>query len=165
MAYVPTPASPHNAGPTPLPPVMALQIVRTAYTVRTTRGQLYVEGRYFCETLEDAARQYGVKIPGETCIPLGLYYVTITPSARFGRQMVQLYTHKEDLSCRHGGVIFTGVRLHGGNTHGDTAGCPLVAFKSDGPDRIKNSAEGAVFAVVERAMRDGRPVTLEIVHR
>lgn len=141
---------------------MQIEIIRRGFTETSSSGSLYIDGGYFCETLEDAARDYGVKIYGKTCIPRGLYNVTITPSQRFGRPMILLYTNPKDLSCEHGGIRFTGVRVHGGNSHENTEGCPLVGFERISPDRIKKTAEGALFNRVKAAIDSGDTVTLKI---
>lgn len=58
-------------------------ITRNSYTL----GKLYVDGVYFCDTLEDRDRGLtqnmsieqikSIKIPGETAIPKGTYKVTL----------------------------------------------------------------------------------------
>lgn len=58
-------------------------ITRNSYTL----GKLYVDGVYFCDTLEDRDRGLtqnisveqikSIKVPGETAIPKGTYKVTL----------------------------------------------------------------------------------------
>ena len=50
-----------------------------------TIGKMYLNGEYFCDTLEDAIRP--VKIPNETAIPAGIYKVEVTYSPRFKRNL------------------------------------------------------------------------------
>lgn len=88
-----------------------------------TIGKLYVDGRYFADTLEDAVRE--VKIPGKTAIPAGTYAVVYNMSKRFKKMMPLLLNVPG----------FEGVRIHAGNTAGDTDGCILVG---------KNSVKGEV---------------------
>ena len=83
-------------------------------------GQLWIDGLYFGETLEDTDRYLeanpNAKVDGDTAIPRGRYPVTITMSTRFGKLMPLV-----------GDVPnFSGVRIHGGNTEADTSGCPLL---------------------------------------
>lgn len=66
---------------------MKLTIKRTITKNNYTLGKLYVDGVYFCDTLED--RDIGltqnmsveqiksIKVPGETAIPKGTYKVTL----------------------------------------------------------------------------------------
>lgn len=138
---------------------MMIETVRKEYTADTSIGVTTVDGAYFCKNLEDAARAYGVKVQNKTCIPPGEYRVAITDSNRFKRPMILLYTNEADMSCEHGGIRFTGIRVHGGNTHENTAGCILVAFDRVGPDRIKRTAENPLYERVKVAMSVGEKVT------
>jgi hypothetical protein len=98
---------------------------------------MYVNGEFLGYTLEDVPRPYGVKIPGETCIPDGVYKIELTWSPRFQKIMPLIYTEDDD-SINKKGITFTGVRVHGGNTHEDTEGCPILAENV-------NMSEGEVF--------------------
>lgn len=79
-----------------------------------TIGRLYVEGKYFCDTLEDAVREE--KIYGKTAIPAGTYKVIMSMSARFKKVMPLLIDVPN----------YSGVRIHSGNTAADTEGCILL---------------------------------------
>ena len=99
---------------------MKLSVKRIACKPTYTIGRLYVDGEYFCDTLEDRVRNLRkeAKVAGETAIPDGRYKVTITMSPRFGRLLPLLHDVPQ----------FTGVRIHAGNTAKDTQGCILVGF-------------------------------------
>lgn len=66
---------------------MKLTIKRTITRNSYTLGKLYVDGVYFCDTLEDRDRRLtqnmsteqikSMKVPGETAIPKGIYRVTL----------------------------------------------------------------------------------------
>ena len=66
---------------------MKLTIKRTITRNNYTLGKLYVDGVYFCDTLEDRDRGLtqsmsveqikSMKVPGETAIPKGTYRVTL----------------------------------------------------------------------------------------
>ena len=93
-----------------------------------TIGKLYIDGEYFCDTLEDKDRGLTdsmtvgeiskIKIKKETAIPTGIYKVTITYSNRFKKNMPLINDVKG----------FEGIRIHSGNTDKDTEGCILVGF-------------------------------------
>ena len=93
-----------------------------------TIGKLYIDGEYFCDTLEDKDRGLTdsmtvgeiskIKIKKETAIPTGTYKVTITYSNRFKKNMPLINDVKG----------FEGIRIHSGNTNQDTEGCVLVGF-------------------------------------
>lgn len=56
---------------------MKLTLRRTYKAPDYTIGHLYIDGRYFCDTLEDTVRDLTLekKIPGQTAIPEGTYRV------------------------------------------------------------------------------------------
>ena len=66
---------------------MKLTVKRTALRSSYTLGELYIDGQFFCSTLEDLDRGLtqdmplnlikSLKIPGETAIPKGTYKVTL----------------------------------------------------------------------------------------
>ena len=74
---------------------------------------------YICDTLELTWRDYkhgARKIKGISAIPEGRYAVVITWSPRM----------KQWLPLLLGVPMFSGIRIHAGNTAADTAGCILV---------------------------------------
>lgn len=92
---------------------MELKLLRTEFTTYT-KGMLYINDVFFCETLEDVNRdknKNGIfdlgekKVYGETCIPYGTYKVIISYSPKFKRELPEI------LDVQH----FTGVRMHRGN--------------------------------------------------
>lgn len=94
--------------------ILILRDKRDAFTC----GTLYVNGEYFCDTLErrciDWSKQK--KIPGMTAIPDGRYEVEIKVSPSWHRPMPYL------LNVPH----FRGIMIHPGNTPADSKGCILV---------------------------------------
>lgn len=96
----------------------------------STIGKLYTDdGTYLCDTLEDVERE-GEKIYGKTAIPVGRYELRWSYSPKFKRYLPELLDVPN----------YTGVRIHSGNTHKDTEGCPLVG-EYDGGDMVINSVK------------------------
>ena len=108
---------------------------RKLYTI----GKLYINGEYFCDTLEDTDRGLtsdmsgeeimAIKIKGKTAIPTGTYEVTLgVKSPKFSTSKYQ----KQYGFCN--GYLprllkvpgYEGVLMHIGNTPEDTDGCLLV---------------------------------------
>lgn len=116
-------------------------IERTEFFDDTTIGKLYMNENYFCWTLEDAVRAYGVKVYGKTAIPAGKYKAKVTYSPKFKRDMLMLYTENDGSTLKNGGISFSGVRIHGGNDHEDSHGCPLICYNRPSKKRIQGSAE------------------------
>lgn len=102
---------------------MKLLVRRIALQPTYTIGKLYIDGEYFCDTLEDRVRDLSreAKVAGQTAIPEGRYMVSVTMSPRFGRLLPLLHDVPQ----------FTGVRIHSGNTAKDTQGCILVGYNRE----------------------------------
>lgn len=89
-----------------------------------TRGKLYINGKYFCDTLEDIYRGDDLidkKVQGETCIPNGHYRVTLRDFKNKG-----LYPKLIEVP------YFEGIYIHTGSSDKDTDGCILVGNYKDG---------------------------------
>lgn len=100
---------------------MKLTVERFAFKETYTIGRLLVEGKYFCDTLEDKVRPAGEKIFGKTAIPSGTYQLSITYSPKF----------KKNLPLVMNVPGFEGIRIHPGNTPEDTEGCLLVGWNKE----------------------------------
>jgi hypothetical protein len=118
-----------------------------------------IDDKPFGYTLEDEDRKLesgGVKIYGQTCIPRGLYKVTISYSHHFNRDLPELLNVPG----------FTGVRIHGGNRPADTEGCILLG-RNVGSDScsINNCTERNItlLQMIQDAEERGEEVTLEVV--
>lgn len=118
-----------------------LDIYRDNFTLKSSTGKMYFNNEYFCRALEDVSRGENVKIMSETCLPTGKYMVILTMSARFKRVMPMIFTELNGYESKMKGIGFKGARLHGGNTHKHSAGCPLIAFNYINEDAIQGSAE------------------------
>ena len=102
---------------------MEMILVRIAKRATYTIGKLFVNGHYVCDTLEPTWRDVGIgrpgrKVPGCTAIPEGRYAVAVTFSPKFNRWLPLLLN----------GPLFSGIRIHAGNTADDTRGCILPGF-------------------------------------
>lgn len=102
---------------------MQITLNRTKKLDKRTLGELLIEGKKFCDTLEDKSRftwsgnsLIGTKIFGETAIPTGTYEIVMAYSSRFKRKLPLLLDVK----------LYSGILIHGGNTEADTQGCILL---------------------------------------
>lgn len=94
-----------------------------------TEGSLYINGKYFCRTIEDRDRGLADyqgedfikknKVYAETAIPTGIYKVVWSYSPKFKKNM--------PLICNVKG--FTGIRIHSGTGPQHSAGCILIPDK------------------------------------
>jgi hypothetical protein len=129
---------------------MIINQLRT-YKENSTDFELFINGEDFCIGLEDVGRPHGVKVQNETCIPEGHYKASITFSHRFQKDMILLYNTGNNTVERFG-VIFTGIRVHGGSTIEHTAGCPLVRYTNG------RSASHDLHNKVLDAINDGETI-------
>lgn len=140
---------------------MRLTLKRIANKKDYCIGKLYINGKYFCDTLEDVDRGLDdsmteeeikeKKVYGKTAIPTGIYTVLLTYSPKYKKVMPLINNVKG----------YSGIRIHSGNTAKDTLGCLLVG---------KNTQVGMVTdsrntynALYKRLLQKGsNKITIEI---
>lgn len=146
---------------------MELQVLRDSFTDNSTGGSLHqiINNNLIllCETLEDARRFPGVKCPGSTCIPAGRYKVSVSKSTRFKRDLPMIYNCANGYQLKAENISFTGVRMHGGNTHKDTDGCVLVAYNEIDDDTIQGTAEIEITSLIQDAIHGCEEVWIEFI--
>lgn len=115
---------------------MEILVKRIAKKETYTIGRLYIDGKYFCDTIEDKDRGLNQKLPlevnkskkkpNETAIPVGKYKITLNvKSPRFSQK--QAYAFCNGCLPRLIDVpAFDGVLIHIGNTANDSSGCIIV---------------------------------------
>lgn len=126
---------------------MKIEVKRLHRTDNSTIGELTIDGKFECYTLEDKERD--VKIKGETAIPKGTYKVIINQSNRFKRLLPLLI----------GVPNFEGVRIHAGNSNHDTEGCILVG-QNRSVDYITKSRKA--FDSLFKKMQKAKNITITI---
>jgi hypothetical protein len=126
---------------------MRIEVKRLHRTDNSTIGELTIDGKFECYTLEDKERD--VKIKGETAIPKGTYKVIINKSNRF----------KKLLPLLIGVPNFEGVRIHPGNSNHDTEGCILVGMNRS-VDYITKSRKA--FDSLFKKMQGAKNITITI---
>ena len=118
-----------------------------------TIGKLYIDGVYFCDTLEDKVRKItpdDPKVYGETAILSGIYEVVINWSPRFKCMMPLL------LKVAH----FVGIRIHWGNIAKDTEGCILVGENKE-KGKVLNSK--VTYNKLMTILKGANNITIEVV--
>lgn len=120
-----------------------------------TIGELLIDGKSMCWTLEDVVRPPGAaKVFGQTAIPAGVYDIELRPSPRLGGRIVpwilNVPTH-------------TDCQIHPGNTAADTLGCILVGEERD-RDAIRRSwdAFNELMAALVPHQKAGGKIKLSI---
>lgn len=151
---------------------MKLTLIRKYKKDTYTVGNLYIDGEWFCNTLEDKDRGLSDDMPlevikakklyGVTAIPYGTYKVdmnTVSPkyakkncaySRTYGHKMPRLLNIK----------AYDGVLIHPGNTANDTLGCILV-----GENKVKGkiiNSQSTWKRLMERLITDKDNISIEI---
>lgn len=114
-----------------------------------TFGELFVNGKFFAFTLEPDEDR-----PSHPAIPVGVYKVIVTLSARFKRRLPLIV----------GVPGRTGIRIHPGNLESDTEGCILLGT-SQTAHGIGNSRVACekFQTVLEQALERGETVLLSVI--
>ncbi len=143
---------------------MNLTLKRRYFASTYTIGSIYINGKYFCDTVEDKNRDLNkdgdLNDPGEgkvyakTAIPFGKYTVIVNRSPKFKRELPRL------LNVKH----FEGILIHRGSTANSSAGCIIV-----GENKVKggviNSAkyEIELTKILKEAQNRREQITITIV--
>lgn len=128
-----------------------------------TIGRLFVNDKFFSNTLEDTVRDINkngtfdcgeFKISGHTAIPYGEYEVIVNYSPKFKRELPRL------LNVPH----FEGILIHRGNTHKDSSGCILVGEnKQKGMVLNSTKYELELTKILKEAISRKEKITIKIV--
>jgi len=132
-----------------------------------TLGLLFIDGHFACFTLEDEFRE--VKVPGETCIPVGTYDVELRTVGGLTQKYQQMFPHI------HKGMLwlravpnFRWIYIHVGNRDEHTDGCILVGdtcqqnVTEDGFVGGSRSAYERIYPPIAAAILRGERVTIEV---
>ncbi len=137
---------------------MNLELKRVKLGEDYTIGRLSLDGRFLCYTLEDKVREVigepvtSWKVQDKTAIPMGVYPVIITMSARFKVRLPLLM----DVPG------FSGIRIHTGNSSKDTEGCILVGSTWDGSSGWIGSSKVAFSLLFPILDQTKEPITITI---
>ena len=152
-----------------------LTLRRIAAKRTYTIGHLYVNGTYFCDTLENTDRRLDQSMPlekvmakkvyGKTAIPTGTYRVTM-------RRKSPKFSKIEYSAAFCGGYKprllrvpgFEGVLIHRGNAEKATQGCLLVGDNTSkgGLSNSKSRWERLMTDYLLPAKEKGIPITIRI---
>ena len=140
---------------------MRLTLVRRWNKKDYCMGDLYINGKWFCNVLEDVDRGLddsmtvedilSKKKYGQTAIPCGIYTVLLTYSPKYKKVMPLINNVKG----------YSGIRIHSGNSSKDTLGCLLVG-KNTVVGRLTDS-RNTYNALFKRLQQKGsNKITIEI---
>lgn len=154
---------------------MHLRLERKYLKEDYTIGHLYINGAYFCDTLEDKVRDYNkdgdlndageTKVYGRTAIPYGRYRITLSvQSPSFSQKPYYKVFCNGYLPRLLDVPHFDGVLMHRGGTAEHTQACILV-----GQNRVKGGLikSQQMFERLYKKLQDsdtaGEEIWIEIV--
>lgn len=134
---------------------MELTLNRIFLGSSATIGELLVNDKHLCDTLEDRVRPEGEKVYGKTAIPEGTYEVKLTYSPRFKKILPEILNVPN----------FSGIRIHSLNKAEESEGCIGVGeWNGKDTNWISNSrkAFNKLFAILQEASDRGEKITITI---
>ena len=139
-----------------------------------TIGDFYVDGEWFCNSMEDKDRGLKssmsleeiskIKVYAETAIPAGRYVVKMDVASpkysrvkwykdNFGGRMPRLENVKG----------FSGVLIHPGTTAVDSAGCIIVGLNKKKGNVLESRATfQKLWKILEQARKEGKTIYLTV---
>ena len=140
---------------------MEWNLIRRYRNDKYTIGDLYIDGVWFSNVLEDTDRGLTddmseeeikkIKVYGRTAIPKGTYKVEVTYSPKFKRYLPILLNVKG----------FSGIRVHSGNTAEDTLGCLLVGYNKVKGQVINSRVTSDKLTALLRNTKEVIHITIE----
>lgn len=119
---------------------MEIKVIRKEFTEDSTIGEMYIDDKFVCYTLEDKDRGLNkdmsiaelkkIKINSHTATPAGKYRVVLSYSIKLKRFLPLLL----DVP------LGRGVRIHKGSNKNSTSACILVGLKKS-RDKLHNIVE------------------------
>lgn len=143
---------------------MELYLKRIFKGSKYTIGKLYINGVYFCDTIEDVVRNLPTNCPNtpqfiscsckekvysETAIPAGTYRVSMGYSSKYGKKMPYI----------HDVPHFLGILIHTGNSETDSAGCIIL-----GENKVKGKVINSrvTFSLFLDKIKNEKDITITI---
>lgn len=152
---------------------MTLTLVRKYRKPGYTVGKLFINGQYFCDTLEDTDRGLTQSMPKEEIIAKKVKTKTAIPQGTYQVYMKQrspkFATTPAYAFCR--GYLprllkvpgYEGILIHIGNKATQTAGCILVG-KNKAVGKVLESTETfrSLYSILKEADQKGEKIYIEI---
>lgn len=151
---------------------MKLTLKRIAKRDTYTIGNLYIDGKFFCNTIEDKDRGLDqsmtdeeilkIKVPNETAIPTGTYKITLNVvSPKYSkRSFYQKNTNKGRVPRLLDVKGFAGVLIHCGNLASDSSGCILVGLNTK--VGMVTDSKNTFIKLYKELLKDKNNITLTI---
>lgn len=141
---------------------MKLELKRIALKPNYTIGKLFINGTYYCDTIEDKVIDLNkngkfddglTKVMHQTAIPYGTFKVVVNHSPKFKRELPRLL----DVP------YFEGILIHNGSDQNSSSGCIIVG-ENKTVGKVTNSTfyMNNLTARIKDAQNKGETTTITI---
>lgn len=141
---------------------MKLELKRIALKPNYTIGKLFINGTYYCDTIEDKVIDLNkngkfddglTKVMHQTAIPYGTFKVVVNHSPKFNRELPRLL----DVP------YFEGILIHNGSDQNSSSGCIIVG-ENKTIGKVTNSTfyMNNLTARIKDAQNKGETTTITI---
>lgn len=141
---------------------MKLELKRIALKPNYTIGKLFINGTYYCDTIEDKVIDLNkngkfddglTKVMHQTAIPYGTFKVVVNHSPKFNRELPRLL----DVP------YFEGILIHNGLDQNSSSGCIIVG-ENKTVGKVTNSTfyMNNLTARIKDAQNKGETTTITI---
>lgn len=141
---------------------MKLELKRIALKPNYTIGKLFINGTYYCDTIEDKVIDLNkngkfddglTKVMHQTAIPYGTFKVVVNHSPKFNRELPRLL----DVP------YFEGILMHNGSDQNSSSGCIIVG-ENKTVGKVTNSTfyMNNLTARIKDAQNKGETITITI---
>jgi len=141
---------------------MKLELKRIALKPNYTVGKLFINGTYYCDTIEDKVIDLNKngkfddglnKVMHQTAIPYGTFKVVVNYSPKFKRELPRLL----DVP------YFEGILIHNGSDQNSSSGCIIVG-ENKTVGKVTNSTfyMNNLTARIKDAQNKGETTTITI---
>jgi hypothetical protein len=150
-------------------------LLKRIYTCKDyTIGHLYINNKYFCDTLEDVdrgldcsmplAKLKQLKVANVTAIPTGTYTILMNVvSPKYSKRQYYMDICKGMVPRLANVPAYEGVLIHVGNIAADTSGCILVGLnKAKGKVLSSRIIFENLYPLLRKAADNGESITITI---
>ena len=144
---------------------MKIEVKRYLLEKDFTVGNLYIDGKRICETMEDRDRNLTdtkteeenmkMKMYGKTAIPIGTYKLTIDYSNKYNKMLPHILDVK----------AFDGIRIHSLNFASESLGCigPGI-FNGVNAVTYSRATMSKIQPMIQAAIDNGEKVTIDVFY-
>lgn len=142
---------------------MEIKVIRKYKKENYTIGQMLVDGKFFCNTLEDKDRGLRQDLPLSQLKKMKVYGKTAIPTGTYGVVVYFWPKYRKNYPLLQNVPAYTGILIHGGKNENASLGCILI-----GENRTKGQLTNcekyvrSLTSMCEVAQKRGEKVIITI---